>query len=359
MSSGEYLPGSEAFNDDRVVQGIGAPLVAAELDIVAQTGPPEAATHDEEQGSGPEYRFILCEHVIDNARKVSTHLTDCDIIAMESINDSGASRQVEEASLTAVISSRMPPEARDSRLYNNPLLRLHEQWEYEILYPLAGTDKKVVLLDVTKEDVEYGFIEVDDEAGKAMRDGFRSLTTPVGELRQLVVREATTLADSFRVRESYVVRQLRELGDKNPGKRIGVVVGAMHTPEYHAIRRAHKAERVFVGVQGLSPRERAHFTYLQQAVRFLNIRSGARLDEVLVDRMVLAVIYHMFSDIGIDSVETDITSRMTPEELRGVLYQIDKIKTAKPRMFKKPNAQFMGGEIAKVLRENTRHFLQQ
>ena len=315
---------------------------------------PELAVDREQSTAGARYKFVLCQHSLQSAPVISEQLRDCDIIAIESVGGSDEQRRTLEASYTALLSSLMPSNKRES-LYTDSALGFHDHFETEVLYPLAGTNKRVVLLDVNEGTPEY-VLKVKFETAQAEVLDAMSRLAPNAELKALVVQEAVAFADQAKARELRVVEQLESLSGQTTKEGspavIGVVSGMMHTPEEAAISKTHPTERILVDVARQEPGETPRLRYLNQAALQLNVDPDTPLDEELVDRMLLADLYALFNTYPAGDVETEIIDRMPHEQVQQLLEQLDRIRTTTNKVWRKPKPAIIVQEMASALRRN-------
>lgn len=170
---------------------------------------------------------------------------------------------------------------------------------------------------------------------------------PNDDLKDRLVAYMKGVANSSAKREEVMAQQLATMQDdeENEGKKIGVVIGAIHTPVHHMVNRQVSTERVFVDDSNpAGPREQYRYDPSGQAIRQFRFRPDAELDSAFLDRELVRQIFYTYNFSGEDEfseeysrgcrgqeVDEKIVARMSDDEVEELLDNIDAIKKRPPR----------------------------
>ena len=136
---------------------------AIAIDGYDQQSGQEPTIGGEQEISDTSYRFVLCEHIPENAGKIVAELEGCDVVAFECI---GLKDKAEQARLgevaTGIVSSRLNDTARKTAL---EMLTANVDMELgrgdglffiaDVLDKLAKTDKAIRFIDITQDHPSY------------------------------------------------------------------------------------------------------------------------------------------------------------------------------------------------------------
>jgi hypothetical protein len=172
---------------------------------------------------------VLCEHEMQNAQRIAQALQDCDVVAMEAYGiEAEALRPQYEEGYESIMEDTVSPEMID-RIHTAALIEGNVG--AAILAHLAGTNKQVAVIDISKDDPRYAAVV---EADQAEREYARAIYSfaPLGEAQSAGLESARALAKEMEVRDEIMAAQLQdvaeELGQLVPGISIGVVLGKLH-----------------------------------------------------------------------------------------------------------------------------------
>lgn len=285
-----------------------------------------------------EFKFIFSIHTIENAAAISQQFADCDVIALENILlPAEKYRSYTNELLTSLLSStisfkdRAKTQARifpDDREAPNLILEIIRPWE--------KSDKAVVFIDMAMDDPRYQLVEAWNHTDNALGEA-EMYQLPNAETKRRTIMNLQAQAKAAQAREALVVEQLTAQG--TTGKKIGVMIGATHTPTRHALARKFESSSVFVlneaGASQANPT--ALYRYGDQAVREVGFYPDKALSDQLLDRVLLESIYlgHGYelanpstnpNNLGYGTVRSRSIDHMSAATVAEVLGKIDEIR---------------------------------
>lgn len=236
----------------------------------------------------PSFKVVAWEHTPANSAVAGEAVADCDVVAIERVGFRSKQRRAEFDAAATLYVSDTATEAEKEKVTNliNPTLRT-------LLDPLGQSGKRIVTIDVNRgEPGEQENRQSLARYGRAQAHIYRS-TQKMKESLQLT---ATELGRTNAQREAKVVQQLQDLATEYEGTdtKIGVLVGAVHTPVVHALSRSHAVQREYVSIMphGLSGQERVYFEPLDQLIRYGSLLPCKPVPEGVVGRAVLTAIHN-------------------------------------------------------------------
>jgi hypothetical protein len=328
-----------------------APAEGAEAN--AEKVVPENAS--ETQAESPKKSnllFLEVSHVLGAEEEIVDELkrAKCDIAAIENFGYKDTSeRQEANESYTALISSErlreieQNPEGEVAKATAETLADDKEHaFKRALLSQLMGTDMQFELLDITRDHPSYPVFLMAEQASKDLRQG-TAAHMPNNELRDLLRLDIYMWSNSSTAREAYVTAQLKELRQRYPDAKIGVVTGALHTSISHTFAAEEgQIERKFI-LSGLPlhkhPTEKARYPYLEQLQRELHFFPEKELDDKLVDRALLEHLFVQHVRMLEDPLSVriknalDFIDPLSDDEVTTVLDRLDDIKRRPPRIF--------------------------
>ncbi len=332
----------------------------------SRADPAEGAEEDKQPA---RLKFIFCIHTPENAAGVARQLEDCSVIALEGVLDQTASEQLERAEVyTTFLSAGATVDERNEAVSQLDG-RDHGLFINGLMENLEGSDKKVAMIDITRDQPEHVLLERALEADRQFDDLLRA-NRPLGELRTAYLNAMKSWAEASKAREAVMADKLRKLAEQHPGKVIGVVAGPVHSPVQHVHSKTLPTQRLFeaVGQQfPAQPREHARYIHRYQLMRQLRLRPGAEVSEILLDRAVLDEMY-LEQDfylpeerkptphevvIAQELIQARIVDRMSDEQVEPLHKQIDAIKLAHGQA---PSKQ-IDGMVHGVLVENKKSIM--
>jgi hypothetical protein len=300
--------------------------------------PPVATTYPQEMGrfavgehstSDLAYKFIFCTHSPENSSAIAEELKDCDIVAIETVGLKPEERTQLEETYTQEISSSAT-EPSEEKFFSTGGRFLDG-----IVAELKQSDKKVVLIDIDEDSSEY---QLTQTAYGQFDHSLRFRNIPSNQLKKLLVDAIQAYSEASRTRESVVAKQLADLQNDHKAKKVGVVVGSVHTAPQHMLERSGSStERVFVDTNG-GGAEKAHFSYDDQALRQLSLKPDVPLKPSLIDRVLLEKMYSLYTENTfsdsyehfkeMDRIHVEVLESMSDKEVDEALQKIDEIKMA-------------------------------
>jgi len=317
----------------------------------------------------PSYKFVFCLHAPENSHAIAEALQDCDVLAFEATGGSPEERLNRETIYTGLLSSRLPEDARQEVL--EALMKGDENDAFMagILKDLAMTDKRVVLVDIEENSPNYHLLKKMEATDYKYRTAIAKNALN-DELKILLVENIKAWADASHTRENLVVSQLEEVQEQEATK-VGVVMGAVHTPVQHELARSgYDTDRVFVDTNSKGNiGEKAHYSYLNQAMRQLRLQPDSQLESSFVDRTLLSDMYYTYAfsqedkdkdgqSVGYiqehmsEKIQTEVIEAMSDVEVSNFLQKIDDLKRAsRGRFINKKNSKVQY-QVKKLLDEN-------
>jgi hypothetical protein len=297
----------------------------------------EQSTHaqgtDEHLGeTQTEYHFAFCIHEPEFVPQIYEAVKDCDIIAVETLMR-GDAREVLQEAYSAYTAEGLDPAQRTHILVEAwRKTGTHDAFIRDLLEQLAGTDKRIVLIDADKDDprlVELGAVE--DSRKQDLAQDIEN-HQPNDRLRVDVVPLVTATNQVHAYRESIVVEQLNQLStspDQDHKLDIGVVAGLVHTPMSHALSRSgHKISRRFIddNQHDLEPTEKARYTSDFTLLRSNRFHPDRELEPGQVDKLLLLFLYETYAADTDWNLIQHCVDGMPSTEISSLMDDIDNVK---------------------------------
>lgn len=187
-------------------------------------------------------KLVFCDHVPENAERIANEVIDCDVVAIELVGGDEESREYYSDLATRLIGRNVSETDLDEA---SEVLRKGST-DAAILEQLRGTDKKIVYIDVEQTHDAYPAQAEASELIAAYDDKIRQLV-PVDTLRDGLLYAMERQSSASRQREMYMVEQIQTLQEQYSDKKVGVILGAIHTPVRHMLRSDQPVEAAFVG----------------------------------------------------------------------------------------------------------------
>jgi len=289
----------------------------------------------EQEVSTASYRFVLCEHIAENAGEIAAQLEGCDVIAFECVGlkDKAAQTRLGEVA-TGIVSSRLNDAARKTAL---EMITANVDVELgrgegllfiaEVLDKLAKTNKTIRFIDITKDHPSYpkvvGYKDATDkyhQSIKELRDN--------SEIRNRLRDEAHAIVPIVADRDKIMTDDCMELGSDFPGMQIGVVIGKEHTAVSRSAKGSAPVEEVFVESDNPSPRDELFHAVLSDP--------DLQISRDMLDRAIVADLYTGFGiqSIGVNGgneVDTHVTAdhfvrNLSSEQISTIMDSLDAIK---------------------------------
>jgi hypothetical protein len=199
-------------------------------------------------GSDSRFKFVYWEHIAANSAEAVAQLADCNVIGLELVGLLSKEEAISWGrSMTTLLSSTATIKERGEALRAVGQYETSCRQESAIIAAFLGTDKRVVALDIRSDDPQY---TLNEEANKAADDyeGAAFNDCPSTAVKQYLKDYLSAEAACSIYREDLLETQLDDLARTiDEGSKIGVVMGAAHTPVFHQISRRYPSERVFIG----------------------------------------------------------------------------------------------------------------
>ena len=309
---------------------------------------------------GPEYKFVLWAHHEDNFEAAAEQVKDCDILALEFVGQTPEHRERLRANFELLLNPDTDNYQRDMVL-NVVLKGAHHGGFYtDLISQLPRRGQRVVLIDVPsspESDDYWRQVQQADRTAKAMTSEMRS----VSDQKDAILYYAQILGTLNAYREECMVSQLRDLGEApdNQGKKIGVLIGAVHSAVYRELAKIHPTERAHI-VDASDSMDGTHIRYAhhRQLMRHFALTPERTLPDGLLDRVVLD--YHLgrFHEQYIPPVNASVgqqiefehkaqdeyVDKLTNDEVAELISEINAIKT-NPSL----DSDTMGSEIMRIL----------
>lgn|GEM_PF-2791109 len=232
---------------------------------------------------------VLSTHTSEHVPTIAAALADCDVVGIEQVGvQDEQTMQAKGAAYSKLLSTSVDPAQVDA-VFTALSAQLAEggddQFVVELLSQLKGTDKQVVLLDISGDHPDYPQVQ---QARESTSDFVGSIAElfPVAQSRELLATSLVQTAESYRIRDRVIASQIDQLSadtDRQAdGKRAGVMVGLMH---YRAIMET--------GIPADPSATDKHVSEIAQVMGLLNegveaIRESGSVAPELVDRILLA-----------------------------------------------------------------------
>jgi hypothetical protein len=328
---------------------------------------PDKPSNFNESNRG-SYKFNFSLHSEENAPEIAVSLSDCDIIAVESTGDTVERREQREALFTQLLSDAVPHETLEQA--SAVLAQGGEGFMGKLLENLAGSNKKIVLIDMSAEEPDAHVLEEMDRADGAL---FKGIADNVSNdaLKELLVESMRATAYASKKREELVVRQLSAMQDgEGKGKKIGVVMGAVHTPVYHDLSKTFPVEREFTDARDNDHlTTRASYEHTAQLMRQLRFNPEKELDEALVNRTLVEEIYYAYKFYSSEDVsevhdsnhrarkiQKEITDKMSDDDINAFLEELDQVKANGSRGVFGKRRPVSNEQVFRFLQARQRHY---
>lgn len=188
-----------------------------------------------------QVEFVYCDHGKDNLDRVADAVIKSggDVIAIEKIAEGsfGTGTRQEKADLSEAM-TRFISLGSVTQEEAGEYFGIEEPFFEKILNSLRGSGKIIRLIDMATDDKEYDYYREVLLARKR-----HSESASPENYQNLVIASAL----SNEQREYVMARQIESLVQDNPGSKITVMAGAVHTPISHELRSSGlSVRRIFV-----------------------------------------------------------------------------------------------------------------
>lgn len=303
----------------------------------------------------PNFNFVFSRHLAEDGKAVAESLKDFDVIVLEEVAVNEKTRQLTQNADNMLVSTGLTGQQVDE-IYEE--VGLHGSFKGELLYNLQGTNKKIVLVDVNQDDPIFQELNARDrQATNEVIESIRS-NQPNDVVRQKSIASLRAMADTTRYREQVVAGQLRNLDtdhDIAPGTKVGVFVGAVHTPVQHEISKDRNTTRTFVeDPESPTKHDREKFRYNigSTIVRQLNMMPENEIDEATANRQVLLDTYRVMTSEDPIKTHNEVVAAMSDDEVGGLLQEIDAAKLARKLKIFKLGASEVHRRVQGLLLDN-------
>jgi hypothetical protein len=280
------------------------------------------------------YIFAFAHHAgSENGVKAAQALRKADILAIEHFGDTPQER----ARFEAVINNYLQPEpspyavAEVESLPDTPVNTFLKALYKE----LRGSGKPVRLIDVGDDfDLQHLY---DEALNKWTSFKLGCDHDRIDNLRATLADSMTTLGRLNAQREHVIITQLKDLSAPDSATtkpRIGVMLGRVHTPVYHGLKRSGaEVERSFVNPpdSSMAERELAHYDETDQLMRQATLQGKEKLDPLLIDRFIvqrLLATKQLRAMPNPSEAAKQLVSNIPPAEIEHTLAQIDAARAA-------------------------------
>lgn len=320
--------------------------------------PLETENMSPERHEATSFKFVFWRHVPENAKAAAGQLADCDVVAIEFVGCKNADeRQRYDNAATLFVSSAADAKERAKA---EKALRKMPPSTLPLLRELRGSDKQIVSIDMMKSDPGYDKFKA--AMSHEMRLGFAlGQQRPNEAIAKKIMKNDDFLADQIMAREELLSRQLHNLANAfAPGTKIGVMLGAIHTPVYHELQRSYQAERVFIDNEQPQPMANGELYRYSPAGRLLRQRRmlpDSPITEALLNRVLLEGIELVAQDENNPSAKgAPLHDSLDDAEVSEILAEIDMVKNGvvaklRGRKWRREQVRALidakGGQIAK------------
>lgn len=280
-------------------------------------------------------KIVLTKHDVAAAPEVAKNLKDCDIAAFESIGGSPEERQEEEKRRTTFISPEWE-EIKDTP-EGQEITRTFEDREnhssFAVLKELQGSGKEVKLIDV---DAEHQAMVLEEEEERLARQFYEQEVCYCDDavLGRTLTRRIEVMATGAAMREEAMVDQLQQIGNDNPGKKTGAVMGVTHMPVVDMFDDETELERVFthsrIGASGFEVF--GALTQFQEAIlqkRTLGEVSRELFKRVLLSQHLLIYAEEHNETMAVREERLDqVVRELSYSEVTSLLYAIEDAKAS-------------------------------
>ena len=306
----------------------------------------------------PHLKLVMWEHSKENNDNTVKQLQDCDVVAFEHrVFKNNEERQAyDRAATTYVSTTATDEERRKAYLFLDKFDHTAPQYKL-LLDSLKGSDKRIVTLDMNKDDPDYK-PELNTEKAVSLNASKMS----VGEIKTTLVERAAASAKWDEAREARMVAQVTDLVGEYSGQEvnIAIMVGAAHTPVHHQLAKQFpgQATRVFATPvkAGQTRPERTYYDPISQLRRHARLVPDKPVPDAMLDRAVLQALEHdsfsLFSDAQLHSRAIENLSDAAVSEL---VVALDGLKTGlKANLLRRVTARRAGKIIAAKVAEQDR-----
>lgn len=296
-------------------------------------------TVETRRSGGVEYTFALSQHTPDNAATVANAVRGCDIILLERAGaQDEATRQQTMVNYSKLTSDTIDPAILEQILADNP-----DDFGYALLAQLAGTNKQVIPIDITKDNPAYATVEAFEAALEELHlDAF--IVAPVEHVQRRFADFAAAAAAANSARDAIMAQQVVQthpyIAQQAPGAKVGVVMGAAH---YGVIERTG----LNTPEQADKTRQRVERTVAPSTQAVLEVSKGGQPTQETVDRAVLAY----YADVlPVDNDRaTELALQLDDEQVSDALRHIDSLWERHPETNDRRAAatEYINGLIAR------------
>jgi len=270
-----------------------------------------------------DFHFVFCEHTVENADKIAEVLGDCDVVAFEMVGGDQAYRKSVADGLT-LYAAETTSEAHRAKI-ESQVKGTDLELYVAVLKHFPASNKVVVPIDASDEDAVYPSVQKTQATNEAYADMIRE-SAPVSTISEALTSNVALYAESNKLRESLVIQQLSELAKDRPGARIGVVMGAIHTPVHHELSKAFHTTRSFVQTGALQPGEKYKYSLRNEAARTVRLGGSDEVGRLALQAQLLQHL-HLFQ-IGQKLNPADLR-KLNPETIKARLQALDQVHTQK------------------------------
>lgn len=278
---------------------------------------------------GPSMKVVLWNHTPGATEAAANAVMDCPVVAIELVafKDEQQRQRYNEAATVFVSSTASEAQRTEAEKYLNRF----DTPATLLLRALAGTDKRIVTIDVNKDTHE----EVKTHFGfhlqeLAIKNVHRASTRST---KRLLDASARRIGQASASRETTDIQQLQSLAAEYEGQDvpIGVLIGGAHTPVYHELAQLFPTELRYASPHyaGQQSRERFYFTPLAQMSRHHRLLPGVPLPETTTDRAVLYATRLAAARFGVAASPFDNSRQLenlTDTEVSELIIALDGIK---------------------------------
>ena len=193
--------------------------------------------------------YVLVDHSPENQYKIADILIglDSDIIAIEKIKQGSFGTGTAEEKND--LSNRMTEFMATGNNITESAAEYFPAAELlftKLLDTLKGSGKRIVLIDIGTDDEGYYIYERMVELRNEYSEKYHDKSISREELKELYLNCQIASAQANEYRESVMKRQIATLAENNPGSKIAVTTGAIHTSVSHDMNQNINTSRIFV-----------------------------------------------------------------------------------------------------------------
>jgi hypothetical protein len=297
------------------------------------------ASSPEQSPGRPSLKVIEWEHIPENAERAVAAAADCNVLAVEVVADNKRERRDWAAAATIFLSSTAT--AKQHSKARKYVEQRDDGTLMAFFGNLQGTDKRIAAIDIDKyrptllgkkPTPAYDALQEGQRLGMVYNNAFNA-GRPSGELKTTLIDSVDKIASSNVDREAEDLTQIDEIVEmyKGTNAKIGVLVGANHTPVGHTLSRTYPTERVSVSSLNkyTGPQERQYYPSFDQLIRHRRFFPEKPLPDGLLNKMLVADTYGAYVPAQDTYREVSrLTERMTQNELSETVLAIDAINAA-------------------------------